>query len=92
VCWSLPPRNDRGRGFALANRAFADTAGKAESKHQRADHHNEFLHEAPHQLNLNNDYRGSGSPTSAEKPQRRIFDYISKVNELASANACERRL
>jgi hypothetical protein len=82
------------RGFALANRgfAFSDTAGKAESKHQGADHHNEFLHEAPHQLNLNNDYRGSGSPTSAEKPQRRIFDYISKVNELASANACERCL
>jgi hypothetical protein len=50
------------RGFALANRgfAFSDTAGKAESKHQGADHHNEFLHEAPHQLNQSNDYRGLG--------------------------------
>jgi hypothetical protein len=28
----------------------------------------------------------SGSTTSAEKPQRRIFDYISKVNELTPAN------
>jgi hypothetical protein len=41
------------RGFALANRglAFSDTAGKAKSQHQGADHHDEFLHEAPHQLN-----------------------------------------
>jgi hypothetical protein len=48
------------RGFALANWGFAlsDTAGKAQRKHERAEHHDEFLHEAPHQLNLSNDYRG----------------------------------
>jgi hypothetical protein len=50
------------RRFALADWGFAlsDTAGKTQSKHEGAEHHDEFLHEAPHQLNLSKDYRGFG--------------------------------
>jgi hypothetical protein len=41
------------RGFALADWgfAFSDTAGKANSEHERANRHKKFLHEESHQLN-----------------------------------------